>query len=74
MVDYTIKNKCWTILEFHGIDKIDSKEYMEVFCWLKEDFIKLCDYLSGLTEGKSLEVSTPKNTLLRDGVIREYKK
>lgn len=59
IVDYCAKNKCWAILEFHGIDKRGSKEYGEIFCWAEEDFIALCDYITQLRAEGKLDVMTP---------------
>lgn len=59
IVDYCAKNKCWAILEFHGIDKKESKEYSEEFCWLEDDFIELCHYIKGLEEKRLIQIKTP---------------
>lgn len=59
VVDYCRKEKVWAILEFHGIDKADSEEYKEDFCWLEEDFVKLCDYIVGLRERGYIDVKNP---------------
>jgi len=59
MVDYCVKQKCWCILEFHGIDKLGSKEYQEVFCWLEDKFILLCKYVNKLRLEGKLNLATP---------------
>lgn len=47
------------ILEFHGIDKKDSKEYTEPFCWLEDHFVSLCEYIKSLQDEGKLEVKNP---------------
>ena len=59
IIDYCVKKKSWAILEFHGIDKKDSEEYKEDFCWLEEDFVKLCHYVKMLEEKDLIQVKTP---------------
>ena len=59
VVDYCVKTKKWMILEFHGIDKKDSKEYTEPFCWLEDDFVSLCKYLKKLQDKGKIEVKNP---------------
>lgn len=59
MVDYCVKTKKWMILEFHGIDKKDSEEYTEPFCWLEDDFVSLCEYIKSLQDEGKLEVKNP---------------
>lgn len=59
IVDYVAKEKCWMILEFHGIDKRNSQEYSEDFCWAEDDFIKLCDYVVNMQNNGSLVVKNP---------------
>lgn len=59
IIDYCVKNKKWAILEFHGIDKKDSKEYTEEFCWLEDDFIELCKYINELRSKEMLYVKNP---------------
>lgn len=63
MIDYCAKSKCWAILEFHGIDKRDSKEYQEEFCWAQDDFIKVCDYLCELRKRNLIDVMNPLDLL-----------
>ena len=64
IVDYCVKNKCWAILEFHGIDKKASKEYTEEFCWLEDDFISLCNYVKKLEKENLILIETPINIVL----------
>lgn len=59
IVDYCVENKVWAILEFHGIDTIDSMEYTEDFCWLKNDFIELCNYVKNFEKRGVLQVRNP---------------
>ena len=63
LIDYCVEERCWCILEFHGIDNAQSKEYSEVFCWLEDDFIELCEYVKGLRDKDKLEVNTPLQAL-----------
>lgn len=59
IVDFCINSQRWAILEFHGIDKVGSKEYEEIFCWSEEDFVKLCDYLQYQQDSGKLDVENP---------------
>ena len=59
IVDYCVEKRYWAILEFHGIDKENSEEYTEEFCWLEDDFVELCSYVKQLVEMKRLQVKTP---------------
>ncbi len=63
IIDYCTQKKVWAILEFHGIDKVDSKEYTEEFCWLEDDFVSLCDYIVSLRKENKIAVETPLNAL-----------
>lgn len=59
IVDYTVEKKLWGILEFHSIDKKGTIEYTEEFCWLEDDFVRLCDYLCTLRENKIIVIKNP---------------
>ena len=45
IIDYAISKREWCVLEIHGIDQKDSVEYQELFCWDRELFVTLCEYL-----------------------------
>lgn len=59
IIDYCMKKRVWAILEFHGIDKVDSQEYTEEFCWLEDDFVSLCDYIVSLKNENRIAVENP---------------
>ena len=56
IIDYSVKNKKWCILEIHGIDSKDSEEYKELFCWDRESFTMLCKYLVDLRSKGIIEI------------------
>lgn len=62
IIEYTILNRSWCVLEIHSIDEAFSKEYEEIFCWNKNKFIQLCEYLLAKKKEGILEI---KNAISR---------
>ena len=58
IIDYSVISNKYCVLEIHGIDSSDSQEYQELFCWDKESFIMLCDYLMQLQSEGKIEIRT----------------
>ena len=63
IIDCCIKYKKWAILEYHGIDKSNTKEYSEEFCWLEDDFIKICNYIVKKRDERVLDIKNPLTVL-----------
>jgi len=56
IIDTAILENKWCVLEIHGIDKVGSEEYQELFCWDLNKFIDLCNYLVELREKSLIEI------------------
>ena len=67
LVERCVKQKKWLVLEFHGIDTADSKEYQEEFCWLEDDFIKLCQHIKDLEIKGKIKIVNPIDFVCSEG-------
>lgn len=67
LVERCVKQKKWLVLEFHGIDTADSKEYQEEFCWLEEDFVKLCHHIKDLEFKGKIKIVNPIDFVCSEG-------
>lgn len=67
LVERCVKQKKWLVLEFHGIDTADSKEYQEEFCWLEDDFVKLCQHIKDLEIKGKIKIVNPIDFVCSEG-------
>ena len=54
IIDLAISESKWLILGIHGVDRVDSKEYRELFCIDIEKFKEVVSYINNLKSEEKL--------------------